>query len=151
MIREPFEFRFELEGLPPSANALYEPVSARGGRGASFIKSKRASAWFLGAQLALQAAWRRQHGRRERLRQQPIELRLWFAVKRISADTSNRIKALEDALSGIAWVDDCQVVSVSARKEVADREHVIGVVRVAAGVGEETQKRIAKAKKAGGT
>lgn len=150
MTREPFEFRFVLEGLPPSTNALYAPVSATFGSGARFRKKPRAAAWNYGAQLALQAAWRRA-GNRRPVERHAVELRLWFGVKRINADTSNRIKALEDALTGIAWRDDCQVVEVSARKEIAEREHVIGVVRLAAGVGKETQKRIAKAKKAGGT
>lgn len=149
MTREPWEFRFELAGLPPSANALYQPVSARGARGARLVKSPSARSWLPGAQLALQAAWRRA-GHRAPIAKFALELRLWFGVRRINADTSNRIKALEDALTGIAWVDDCQVVAVSARKEISPSERVVGVVRIAVGVLEETQKRIAEARKAGG-
>lgn len=104
-----------------------------------------------GAKLALQAAWRRARGREAPLGRLPLELRLWFQVSRVSADVSNRVKALEDALTGIAWVDDCQVVEVSARKVVGPNEHVLGVVRVAAGVDLSTQRRISQAKKAGAT
>jgi Holliday junction resolvase RusA-like endonuclease len=79
----------------------------------------------------------------------PLELRVVFAVSRVSADVSNRVKALEDALTGIAWADDCQVVELFARKVVEPSEHVLGVVRVAAGVDETTQRRISQSKKAG--
>lgn len=148
MTREPWEFRFELPGLPPSTNALYAPVSARGRRGARIIKSQRGRAWLTGAQLALQAAWRRAFGRRQPLSGLPVELRLWFGVERISSDTSNRIKALEDALTGIAWCDDCQVVELVARKAVVSSARVMGVVRIAGGVDVNTQRRIQRAKKA---
>ena len=150
MKREPWEFRIRLEGLPPSANTLVRPAMLRGPRPrARLVKTKHAGAWLVGAQLALQAAWRRSRGREAPLAGVPLELRVVFAVSRVSADVSNRVKALEDALTGIAWADDCQVVELFARKVVEPSEHVLGVVRVAAGVDETTQRRISQSKKAG--
>lgn len=150
MRREPWEFRFRLEGLPPSANTLVRPAFM-GGRRMRLVKTSSASAWLTGAQLALQAAWRRARGRDAPLGGVPLEMRLFFSVGRVNADVSNRVKALEDALTGIAWVDDCQVVEVTARKTVGTPEYVLGVVRVAAGVDEATQRRISKSRKAGAT
>lgn len=115
------------------------------------MKSTPAKGWLVVAQLALQAAWRRSQGARPAIGRVPLELKLWFVTKLVTADVTNRVKALEDALTGIAWVDDCQVVDVTLRKQVGRDERVLGVVRVAAGVDEETQLRISKAKKAGRT
>ena len=39
-----------------------------------------------------------------------------FYRPRRSGDTSNRVKVLEDALNGIAWIDDKQVVSFCAAR-----------------------------------
>lgn len=150
MTREPFEFRFELAGLPPSANTLVRPARI-GRRLLRLVKTRAAAGWLSGAQLVLQAAWRRQHARRAPIARVPLELRLHFVTDRVSADVTNRVKALEDALTGIAWVDDCQVVDVTLRKQVGRAPKTVGVVRVAAGVDAETQVRISKAKKAGGT
>lgn len=146
MIRQPFEFRFELKGLPPSANRLVKP--ARVGKFARLVKTAEARGWVGVARMAFLAAWRRAHGTRPPIAKLPLELRLHFTVGRINADVSNRVKALEDALTGIAWVDDCQVVEVHAKKSVGV-EHTLGVVRIAAGVDEETQRRIREARKAG--
>lgn len=144
--RVPFEFRFELAGLPPSANRLVRP--ARVGKFARLVKTAVASGWLQVARMSFLAAWRRDHGGKAPIAGLPLTLHLHFTVSRINADVSNRVKALEDALTGIAWVDDCQVVELHAMKSVGV-ERTRGVVRIAAHVDEETQRRIKAARKAG--
>jgi len=39
---------------------------------------------------------------------------LWWRRDRKSGDISNRIKLVEDAMKGIAWADDAQVVELHA-------------------------------------
>ena len=45
-----------------------------------------------------------------------VELRLSVFRPRRSGDLSNRIKVLEDALNGVAFVDDSQVVRIVANR-----------------------------------
>jgi len=39
-------------------------------------------------------------------------------------DLDNLVKAVKDALNGIAWIDDCQVVSMVAKKKYAKEEYI---------------------------
>lgn len=47
----------------------------------------------------------------------PVVLTVVVYRPQKSGDLSNRIKVLEDALNGIAFVDDSQVVEIHARRE----------------------------------
>lgn len=47
----------------------------------------------------------------------PVVLSLVVYRPRRAGDLSNRIKVLEDALNGIAWIDDKQIVELHARRE----------------------------------
>ncbi len=42
-------------------------------------------------------------------------------------DVDNHVKSLFDALNKIAWLDDSQVVKLSAEKRYCDDEHPVGV------------------------
>ena len=46
-----------------------------------------------------------------------LTLRLWFGDRR-RRDADNVAKAVQDALNGIAWLDDCQVVELSVTRGV---------------------------------
>lgn len=39
-------------------------------------------------------------------------------------DLDNVVKAVKDGMNGVAWRDDCQVVSLTANKEYSDRPRV---------------------------
>lgn len=59
----------------------------------------------------------------------PVVLSLTIYRPRKAGDLSNRIKVLEDALNGIAFEDDSQVVEIHARRE-DDKDNPRVVVRV---------------------
>lgn len=48
----------------------------------------------------------------------------------VKPDTSKLVRALEDALTGVVWVDDCQVVDLIVRKRYADGVAVGATVTV---------------------
>jgi len=48
----------------------------------------------------------------------PLKLTVKFAVKGRHGDLSNYIKALEDVLNGILWVDDKWVHQIESEMEV---------------------------------
>lgn len=47
----------------------------------------------------------------------------------VKPDLSNYIKALEDALNGILWVDDNLIISLEAKKFYAERPHLTVEIR----------------------
>lgn len=47
----------------------------------------------------------------------------------VKPDLSNYIKALEDALNGILWVDDNLIISLEAKKYYAERPHLAVEIR----------------------
>lgn len=53
--------------------------------------------------------------------------REWWPHK---PDTDNLVKALKDAVKGILWIDDSQVVMVVARKLLAGQEEPGAIVQV---------------------
>ena len=42
----------------------------------------------------------------------------------VKPDVDNLVKGIKDALTGIAWVDDCQVIRLYASKEYTDKPGV---------------------------
>lgn len=47
----------------------------------------------------------------------------------VKPDLSNYVKATEDALNGILWVDDNCIVSLAAEKYYADKPHLVVEIR----------------------
>lgn len=131
--------------LSPSANKLVRPAvfgtKANGKPRIRFVKTNVADAWVRYAALQLQAT-----GVREPF-PGPMQLECDFVVPTISSDMSNRLKQLEDVLSGRAWFDDLQLVRGYQTKRVrrdGEEPHVVFRVRVveAKDVDPETLKRI---------
>ena len=86
------------------------------------------------AEEAIRLAWRREH-RGAKPFAGPVALRVRFA--RDSArpcDLDNLVKLVADALNGLAWVDDRQIVALLATK-VVDRDEP-GTMIVVREVGE---------------
>lgn len=94
--------------MPPSNNDLVRPV-----RKVRLVKTKEARDWLDMATAALR--------RRVDLvpYSGPVQLAIVVEVGMVTADVTNRVKALEDALTGFLWHDDLQVTSVVLTKRLA--------------------------------
>ena len=56
----------------------------------------------------------------------PVVLSVIIAGRRtLSGDLDNYLKAISDALNGVAWVDDRQIVKIYAQKCQGDRDSVL--------------------------
>lgn len=92
---------FTLPEMPPSTNNLY---ANRAGRGR--VKSDAYRNWLSAARWTLKA-----QGARVITGDVRIEIRV--GPRRANADCTNRLKPIEDALSGIAFADDKFVAGAS--------------------------------------
>lgn len=68
----------------------------------------------------------------------PVELSAWFVFGKLTefkrSDLDNLLKAVKDALNGVAWVDDKQVVRYAhVEKRVSDKDMIRLTVRKAEG------------------
>jgi crossover junction endodeoxyribonuclease RusA len=90
--------------LPPSLNNLY----ANGKNGGRF-KTPEAEAY------AHEAGWRAKEQGAQYLGKAEVVVNYRFYMNR-RGDVSNRVKAVEDALTGIVWHDDRQVQRYTAER-----------------------------------
>lgn len=63
-----------------------------------------------------------------------IVLSIDFYRPRKSGDVDNRIKALQDSLQGLAYVNDSQIVELHIRRLDDKKKHPLGAARVTVGV-----------------
>ena len=88
----------------------------------------------LKAEASIKHAWRREH-RGAKPFAGPVALRVRFArASALPCDLDNLVKLVADALNGLAWVDDRQIVALRAGK-VVDRDEP-GTMIVVREVGE---------------
>lgn len=113
---------FRLAMLPPSNNALVRPAvlgtSPKGKPLVRLVSTREAREFREYARRMLPVA----------PAGGPLELFATFFVPTIASDVSNRLKALEDALTGRLWHDDKQVAEIHVRKVVTDEPQDVGVV-----------------------
>ena len=107
---------YRLAMLPPSNNALLRPVQI--GAGVRLVSTRAAREFREYAHTHLPVA----------PVAGPLELFVTFYVPTIASDVSNRLKALEDALTGRLFYDDKQVAEIHVRKVPTDEEEDVGVV-----------------------
>lgn len=101
---EPAEVRLVLP-YPPSANAYWRAAPGRG-----LVPSSEATAYKAAvARAAALARVQPLHG--------PVHLTLTVYRPRRVGDLDNTLKVLHDALNGVAWLDDEQVVHLEATRE----------------------------------
>lgn len=96
--------------LPPTTNAYWRSVVK--GKRAFPILSREARAYK--ARMASIAAERRAFDREAGPIEGPCALTVWFFRPRRAGDVDGRLKPLLDALQGIAYVNDSQLVEIHA-------------------------------------
>ena len=141
---------FTLTMLPTSSNDLVTPVTMRDGR-MRLVKTKEAAAFEFYAKLRFaqeMAGWAPLAG-------VPIALEAEFWLPHIGSDLTNRLKALEDAMTGIVWSDDCQIAKVACVKHLDYESHLEVVAAISVRVLPDTfdkavRDALAKSKRAGG-
>lgn len=100
-----------LKTMPPALNATY-----KSGRGGKFYKSKDSKT----AQDAIRWEIRSQY--RGKLIEHNVAVEIVFYWKDKRRDIDSGLKSLLDALTGIVWKDDRQVIDLHVWKEV-DKEN----------------------------
>lgn len=88
---------------PPSTNVMY-----RNYRGVTVTSGEAAAYKIEAGYLARQQGVELLHG--------PVKASLDFYRPQRSGDLDNRLKCTLDALNGIAWADDGQIVEIHARR-----------------------------------
>jgi crossover junction endodeoxyribonuclease RusA len=96
-------YRFTLP-YPPSANRYWRYVNNHPTVSKDAKEYKSAAGW-----AAVAAVGRT-------LLECPVILRVDVYRPRKSGDLGNRIKIVEDALNGVVWVDDSQIIELHARR-----------------------------------
>lgn len=136
--------------LPTSANRLVAPVILRGKRPRTrLVKTSEAKEWLRTARLLI-----RQQGATGPVAG-PVRLDCVFRFDTIGSDLDNRLKALKDALTGLVWFDDCQVIEMECAK-ILTGKYQGPAVKVSVYVYDATEveaelfKRLMKSKKATG-
>jgi Holliday junction resolvase RusA-like endonuclease len=94
---------------PPSTNHLYTPI----GRGKQILKANvskfKNQTGYLAKGAARQQGWK--------LTSEPVKMTIWWTPPdRRKRDSSNIIKAIEDAIAGIVYQDDSQVMTITVHK-----------------------------------
>lgn len=94
---------FILTEPPPSTNNLFATTKQR-----KRVKTSKYSAWRTAAQWQVKAQF-------PRMIEGDVVLDIEVRRPTATSDISNRIKAIEDALTGLVYADDRQVIEVRAR------------------------------------
>jgi len=133
-------------GLPKPAGSKRGFLNRKTGKVMIVEATKGAAAW----RRDVQAAWLETYGREKEVLTCPIGLELVFRLPRPKGhfgtgrnsdklrpsaparpirkpDLDKLVRAVQDALTHVAWRDDAQVVSIYARKDYAD-DTGVGVV-----------------------
>lgn len=93
---------------PPSANRYWRHT-ARGGRAITYKSAKAKQYQSEVRTRAMLAGLQPLNG--------PVEVHLVWYRKARRGDLDNRLKVIFDALQGAAYVDDSQIVAITARRE----------------------------------
>lgn len=93
---------------PPSANRYWRVWRGR------MVKSEAAREYQQNAKLSLLAGWRQSEWQKAFAGPVRVEIDVYRPTKR--GDLDNSIKVLLDALKGVAFVDDDQVVELTAAR-----------------------------------
>ena len=94
--------------IPPSVNRIWRRAKHGG-----MYKVKQAAAF----DVAVLSAWTKAKLPRLPFPDGPVRYVLRWYRYPANGDTSNRIKVVEDALNGLAWTDDEQVVDLRVIRE----------------------------------
>lgn len=123
--------------LPPTGNHAHAPALRRSKRGRTFLGKRltdAARAYRAAVQLQVKA------GRRVPLFRGPVRLVVHYVLPDWRRrDTDNLDKQLRDALTGVAWEDDCQVTEGGPATKCVVRGEAWVIVSVEASVYDGTR------------